>query len=1808
MAEEAPANPTAAIGDPAAADEGAKPSDRLDQGTYDVLRNRLASHAAELRKRLDALNAARKGVFGAIDTKLLSTDRVITEHNCVPRDMVSIGDRFLFGYNVQFGLKSETNVGDVFAFFRFDGAAFHPEPLGLLKDERFEKDFRDLYRYYKGARFARFLQRGSHLYMKFHVGKTPDDFKAFKWLVHASGDQAARLEYVDARSEADLRYPPQHEFEWKRATRDLVRGGAHPHVSVEDKVFVETIGGDLTIKVEDNTATGEGIYAEPVENPDQTLDDAEFFYAVLGHLVLLKVRPYQEKAYRYFVFNDKLKEVVRLDAIAQSCVMLPDDHGLIFPNGYYLASGERTVFPHDGGGMIFDRRIASPNGEDTLFVFYHRESGAYALLSYNLIEQRVETPILCNGFSLFADGKLVYFKGPPGGEPQKHHALQVWQTPYVGPNYVPDRKSDSLLFKIGNRDIVRAMAECAALLKLVAKDEAYAEVYLDIVRAATDVLESYFWLAESEASDLAEPLRGIKAAAQAAVGEFEKVTRVRKATRDRVAEVTKRARELITANATRVYEDIHGYVKALSGLRETRGEIIGLRELRYVDRAAVDALEADVAAQGEEISRRTVAYLLKPESLDPYRVTAAGFGDRVDGLSKGTDAKELEERIGQASRELEMLIDVVGNLKIDDATQRTTIVDAISAIFGILNAARSRLKSKSQELAKVEGAAEFSSQLKLLNQSVVNYLDIADTPAKTDELLTRLMVQVEELEGKFAEFDDYVLQLTEKRQEVYNAFESRKLALVEARNRRASALAQAAERVLSGVKSRVAGFGTIAEINGYFASDLMIDKVRGIVDELARLGDTVKVDDIQSRLKTVREDAVRQLKDRAELFEDGAPGSAPGSVIRLGRHKFSVNTQPMDLTMVLRDGVMHLHLAGTGFFEPITDPAFLGTRDAWSQEVVSETPEVYRAEWLAYVMFGSADMPAEAGTPGRDALRALDDAQLLDAVQRFMAPRYAEGYIKGVHDADAAVLLRTLLELDATIGLLRYASAARAVAQLFWRSFDGPERDELAAQLQGFARVARAFPNGGKQGRYTAELRSRLAAFVAEHGHFDAELLDDAAAYLFAELTSDHAGFAISPDAVRLVGAFEGHLQTTDQRRSYDESMERVRGDAWNVFLLARDWLAAFRDAAGDGGDAWSGYLDEAALLLVDGQIDVARVVQASVTREVTGLVGTHPRIDGGRMRLDFNEFVRRMHRHAMATVPRFDAYAKLKREVLDRAVAEMRLDEFKPKVLTSFVRNRLIDEVYLPLVGDNLAKQIGATGEGKRTDRQGLLLVISPPGYGKTTLLEYVANRLGLVFMKINGPAIGHAVTSLDPAEAPNAAAREEIQRLNLALEMGDNVLIMLDDIQHTNPEFLQKFISLCDAQRKIEGVYKGRTRTYDLRGRKVAVVMAGNPYTESGGKFQIPDMLANRADTYNLGDILGDHARAFQLSYLENCVTSNPVLNKLAARAPKDVHGIIAIAEAPGGSREGVELEGNWSTEEVGEMVEVMRKLLRVRDVILRVNEQYIASAGQEDQYRTEPPFLLQGSYRNMNRIAEKVVPVMNDAELQTLIVSAYEQDAQTLTRGAEANLLKFKELIGILTAEERARWDEIKRTFARNNSVKSLGGDDKTAAVLSQLAGFNQHLGDIRGAIQAAAHATLPTNGDGNGAAKPQAAELRLDAAAVEALQGLAARLAEAIATTATGKAKATADGNGAHHTPTAPPQQIHVVNKVPSTFLYVMKEQFELMKRWLEPMTRLTAQQDGELAEVRAAIERLNERYDQTIQRLERSQLVDPDDAG
>ncbi len=291
----------------------------LDAGTYEILRARLGAQAKELAQRAEALNARRISTFGGQQMRLLGTERIRTENNCVPRDIAEVGGAMLFGYNVFIGLRAETSVTDVFSVHARDHQRV-TKP-GLLDDPGFQRDFAELYRYYRETKLIQLRRLEGLLLAVFQTGVRADDLKVLRWRVETDGSVA----YLDNRGERDHVFPPPHDFEWTPTTREQHILGRHPHVSIEDEVFVETVGGDLTVKVENNTEDGEGVYTEPVDEPLQSLADAEIAYARIGPLILIRILPYRETAFRYLVFNTRTRDVRRLDGIGQACRRLPED-------------------------------------------------------------------------------------------------------------------------------------------------------------------------------------------------------------------------------------------------------------------------------------------------------------------------------------------------------------------------------------------------------------------------------------------------------------------------------------------------------------------------------------------------------------------------------------------------------------------------------------------------------------------------------------------------------------------------------------------------------------------------------------------------------------------------------------------------------------------------------------------------------------------------------------------------------------------------------------------------------------------------------------------------------------------------------------------------------------------------------------------------------------------------------------------------------------------------------------------------------------------------------------------------------------------------------------------------------------------------------------------------------------------------------------------------------------------------------------------------------------------------------------------
>ncbi len=1621
---------------------------QLEGSTYDVIRKRLEEQGKGLLDSANKLNARRQEVFGGSETTLINTTRARTEHNCVPRDIIRFNkDRLLLGYSVVMGLKNETAIEDVFAKLEFHDDEFKSMELVDLKDPGFKRDFEEIFQYYKTARLLQLRRTDTHILMVFQTGQKLSDTKVLRWAI-----QGEKIVYQDNRGERDHVFPSAQDFKWTRTTRENHSYGSHPHVNIDDEIFVECIGGDLTIKIENNTESGSGIFAEDVEEGSQGLDDAEILFANLESAIVLKIRPYRENDYRYIVYNKQTKEAVRIDAIGSSCQQLPEGHGLIFPNGFYLSNGVFKVFPHNIDNMEFIRSVRSPNGEDSAYVYYDRKQGSYVILQYNLIMREVSTPQICNGYTIGEDGKLILFRADD--EPSRVHTMQIWQTPFCSEEYAARNPvgGDTFLGTIGNKDLVRGISDILHINRMISNQSPNMQVYEDLLRRIGHVLDVNHWLGHEEAFGLETQLRAIKKTADGVIDEFDKVQQLKEQADKQLSTLQAECKTLLRSIALDGQHVIDDYVKALSGLRAKRGQINTARDVRYVDVAALDELEKSAIDNIDRLSQGAVDFLLQEDSLETYTNELQALDEQSEAIETVVEAKPIAERIDELSAGLDMLMEIVNGLDIADSTDRTAILERISEVYGSVNRVRAVLEGNRKELSQREGRAEFGVQFKILAQTASNYLGLCDSPEKTDEFLAKLMIQVEEMEAQYVDFDDFLDDLTTKREEIYESFSQRKQSLLDDRQRRADGLTRSAERILSSVKKRAVGFADMDELNAYFASDNMVQKARALIKDLTDLGDTVRADDLAGQVKAAREDAIRHIRDKTELFDDD-------NLIKFGRHKFSVNTQALDLTMLPREDDMYFHLTGTDYFQIIDDESFQATRRFWNQDVASENNNVYRAEYLAWQIIDAAERGADDLSIKKLHEIILDEDDLKNCIRGFASQRYEEAYERGLHDIDAAKIVSGLMHLRESNGLLRFAPSARALVVLYWQHLPEDEQERLQARCRSL------FTARGSLGALSAfaqlheALRPRLESFAQDiQWPCGKSVISQALHYLGEELgRQDSVKWSCSGASKDLIEHFFAHLDMVKQREIFDRELKRVRGDILASLDMIKVWLSAYVLQHADEAEH---VLNETVVFLYYDDEIACESIHAQTIKVIDGLLGQHPRIQSKQLELRLDEFNDRLNEFALVEVPAYKAFQELRKQIIEDERHKLRLEEFKPRVLTSFVRNRLINEVYMPMIGDNLAKQCGSVGDGKRTDLMGMLLLISPPGYGKTTLMEYVSSVLGLTFMKINGPAIGHEVTSLDPAEAPNVTARQELEKLNLSFEMGNNVMIYLDDIQHCNPELLQKFISLCDGQRKIEGVWKGRSRTYDLRGKKVAVVMAGNPYTESGDKFQIPDMLANRADTYNLGDILGGAQEAFELSYLENCLTTNAILAPVATRSQQDFYRLIRIAEGDDASRS--ELEHPYSALELEDMCKVIRHLRTIQSAILKVNMAYIESASMSDDFRVEPAFKLQGSYRNMAKLAEKIVPVMNDEELLQILVDHYVSESQTLTTGAEANLLKFRHMLGIETDEERQRWKDICKTYARNQELVG-GEDDPMANALLQLIKINEGLGGVESAIQ-------------------------------------------------------------------------------------------------------------------------------------------------
>lgn len=1660
-------------------------------GSYELIQRRLDGLGKELNSHLQQLNEERITTFGTTDMKVDARVRVRTEHNCVARDIAAIGDTLLFGYNVFLGLKRNITIADVFSLHQIkesvnDSGETELEMIDLsqqdsfLADDEFVRDFDELYTYYKKTFLSHVYRQGSKVFAIFRIGERLDDVRVFRWGI----DSNQQVTYIDNRGERDIKPPKNFDFEWQKVTREQQEQGKHPHFNLFDTLFVEAIGGSITLKVENNTENGQGIYTEKVDDEHQSLDDADIHYAKVGELILLKIKPYREKQTRHLIFNSKTQQVIRQDAIANACIQLPEDHGIIFPGGYYLQNGEHKSFDDSAQNLQLHRIAKSPNGEDFLYIFYEPNEGQYALFGYNLITRTLQNPIYGHGQSLYNNGRAVVFNAET--EPSRVHAMQIWQTPFCSEEHASAQPTDNSFFgKIGNPELVRGISDLYGVAKLISVKTPSAYHFNDLVKESGQVIDKYHWLTDPQLAQLNKVLKQIVATSELVLDEFEKVSSIKANSDQIMTAAADKLEQISTEIKSKHFEDAGQYVDNLSLLSAFKGELISHKELRYVDLADIEAMEEQLETLFLTLSQATADFLQSDNALAPYQNKIAALEQEVEVAESITALKPIRAAINELVQGLELLNRTMLSLNIEDSRQRTRILEDISGVFSQINRVKAGADLAAKSVGSEEAKAEFGARFKLLSQSVTSALNASDTPQACDQQLSQLLIQLEDLESQFSEYDDFYQEILAKRDEIYDNFEQHKQQLMDAQQRRCLNLKTAAQRILEGVNRRSQSINDQDKLNSYFAGDPMVTKLRQLTEQLRKLDDHVRADDIEAQLKNAKEQGVRALRDKNDIY------SADGSLVSIGEHQFSVNKQKLELTLLPRDNKMVLHISGSDYFEALAPELFAGSEYLWQQELISESAEVYRGEYLA------ASLLFDAEQQGPSAIKALmaaaENNTLTEVVHKAAEPRYQEGYDKGVHDADACLILSQLLTLRDSIGLLAFAAPERRLALVYIETqLEQQAQKNIVNRCHNLQLMEQTFGDSDLRQQLAQELISDLQALINQQPWLtcDAALSAD---YIMAELASGKLVFVAKETSESLVKQLQSQLKHKSLQQQINTAIKAC-GSTEQKYQLLFAWLTAF--AKHQKLTLSIEDIIEAATILTFNAAITFYSSSANTEAVVSGLLGQHKSITDRQLTIQYQSFVSRLRQFSQHAVPAFNAFHQQKQQILAEQRQRLKLAEFKPSALSSFVRNKLINDVYFPIIGANLAKQIGSAGSKKRSDLMGLLLLISPPGYGKTTLIEYVASKLGMTFVKINCPSIGHDQLSLDPAQANNSTARNEVEKINLAFEMGNNVMLYLDDIQHTNPEFLQKFISLCDGSRRVDGVFKGQSKTYDMRGKKFAVVMAGNPYTESGEAFTIPDMLANRADIYNLGDTLSGREHEFSLSFIENSLTSNAYIAPLATRDMDDLYQLVKMAD--GEPMATNELKHNYSQAEINEIVAVIKRIRHIQKTVLVANQQYIASAAQDDKYRTEPPFRLQGSYRNMNKMVEKIVPVMTDEEVEQLVADHYRGEAQTLTTGAEENLLKLAELRNTLTSEQSERWQQIKADYVRHQNLGD--SDNPMVNIASQISLLQQGLSTIGQAIQKPKSTGLEALNEALSSLKIQAQEKKLNISDVEELMSV------------------------------------------------------------------------------------------------------------
>lgn len=1549
------------------------------------LNRRLDMFVNNLDEKAKVINEQRKKE-NSIEQKVIGDVRYKTNQPSFASDVVYFNNKLIVGINPDFS-RINLTVNDIVPCYDLDGTTCSDN---FLDNEEFIQEIRKLVAYFKNVRVFKLSSENDSLYLTVSTNKEQTILKTFVWDLVRSGNGN------------DVVYRGEHNrntiknngtVDWTIIRNEEMNYGYFPNKPILNTVFVFVGNGEICISKVNDTNKNRAVLKEKISS-HQIVGDTKVHYSEQGDLILFKIEVLGEGE-RGYIYNKVSGSIYRADGILSSLVLY--DNMMLFSNGYLIINSDEFKEFNISIDYHYQNFIKSPNGEDALFVFFNLKDQSYVLYPYNIVSQEISQYILANGYTIISDGTLVLSVHQKSVS--ETHSFQMIQTPYLSQEVFlereQNREGDDVFAKVNNATIVSFLSGVFALINVSRLKDGSKAKFDNINKMINEIKHKNNWVNNyQEFKEIVEGISTVNSISLNILDEVEKSDIKAKSDELLVEKLEKDADSFVLLQNPNSVDTINEISLIVSQTNAKINEIDSLSS--SVDNKTllerISAKKDALFEHKESATQALIKVVANKESFDQFFNSINEVKEQFNVASTLKEITEIKESIDQISNSVSTISEEISDVDIDDLADFESIQSSLNIVYSEINSFQSDVEAKYNTIYISENGVRFKTSVDLLNQLINNELSRVSTLDELESVTLKINNRIDTLDNQFSDFEAYANQFSEMRDTLSKTVSDKREIIINQRNKEISGLERSFNLNVRSVKGRIDRLESVSQLNEFFASDSLVKRSIDVANKIREAGDGVKADQLISELVKLKDSSYRDIKDKQDLYVDG------GNFLKLGRYKFPVNREKFSVNIIHKEDGLYANVSSTDY-EKKLDGEVNDYQDIFDMVVYSENKDISRSEFLAYSLMKKYNFNA-------DNIIALGD-NLISEIRELIMSDVEAGYSVGVHDADAEKIVLGLvpfikdgvMELGAEKGqVIRYLEFV-----LDRVNFDESVHNKLVAANKIFEFSGSLEPMANITRNQLPDLvgyELAISKFISQSD---------------IKLTNEIFGYG-----KKVFDSYKGLLD--------DESIAFNLDLLMGVVEIAKQQIDFGIDVSVD--DLYLGclaYLFSEKRNYSPFKLDI---VDTKENLLIEGIRAHNSNIKDGTLQINMFKFFELCKEIDEVTRVRFNELRELKRKAISQIEADLNIDTFEAKPISAFIRNKLISESYLDIFGNNLSKQIGASGVS--VDQMGLLMLISPPGYGKTTLVEYIASKMGMAFIKINCPSIGHNVTSLDPSEATDLTSRKEIEKINNAFELGNNTILYLDDIQHTNPELLQKFISLCDATRTVDGVIDGKQKTFNLKGKKFAVIMSGNPYTESGDVFKVPDMLANRADVYNLGDMLSDQVDLFNLSYIENSLTSNEVLSPLAFRDLSDVYEIVnfILGRVPNLS----DVKHKYESAELNTIVDMIRNVMKIQKVVAEVNQEYILSSTISEDNRVEPAFKLQGSYRNMNKIVSKLFVGITDGELNDLIIDHYNSESQTLTNQAEENILKFREITGRLSDIDSDRLNEIRKNFTDSRKNKN------------------------------------------------------------------------------------------------------------------------------------------------------------------------------